>query len=422
MAEIRSPDAEIRYFDYGPDDRAALAALAPVFEKHADSLVAAFYRHLLAFPETRALLRDPAVKDRLLVKQRAYLLSLAGPELDEAYIVERRRIGEVHERIGLEPRWYLGAYALYLALLTPIFCAELESQAAAERAVIALNKLLLFDAQIAMETYIEKRERSLEYLNRELATAGRRLARQFEATSGELRRTTERARAAERLASIGTLVAGLAHEIGTPMGVIQGHARALEHAVETEDERWRARTIREQVGRISRIIQSLLNMARPARSRRIAVPLEPLLESTLAFLTEKFERRAIRLDRDFAQASSVIGDPERLQQLFLNLFINAADAMPDGGTLHVAVAQDEGEVRVVVEDTGVGIAPDLVGRIFDPFVTSKAAGEGNGLGLAVAEGIVADHGGHIEVASREGEGTSFEIFFPSGEAEAPSPS
>jgi signal transduction histidine kinase len=403
----------LAYFDYGDVDRALLAELAPVLEKSADSLVSAFYRQLLSHPTTRRLLRDPEVKDRLLQLQRQYLLSLAGPAIDESYLQHRRRIGEIHERIGLEPRWYLGAYALYLSLLTPLVCERFAKEPhRGERAVVALQKLLLFDASLAMETYIGRREQELEYLNRELSRSGRELAHDLETQSEQLRRTAERAQAAEQLASIGTLVAGLAHEIGTPMGVIQGHAKLLESKISDEQARWRLQTIQEQIARISKIIQSLLNMARPTRSARMPVALEPLLDGTLAFLGEKFRRRDIRVERCFEPAASIRGDAERLQQLFLNLFLNAADAMPEGGELGVSLRPRGSEVEVIVSDTGAGIEPDDLGRIFDPFFTTKPAGEGNGLGLSVARSIVTDHGGRIEACSRPGGGTQFRIVLP----------
>jgi len=401
------------YFEYGEEDRALLAELRPLFEKHADGLVASFYRHLLSFPETREHLRDPEVTQRLLRLQREYLLSLGGPRLDAGYVESRRRIGEAHERVGLPPRWYLGAYALYVSLVAPLVMEHFSGEPErAQRAIVALGRLLLFDVQIAMEQYVERRERDLEHLNRELARSGRELARALETTGMKLRRTTERARAAERLASIGTLVAGLAHEIGTPMGVIQGHAKLLEGAVADEKARWRVQTIQEQIGRISRIIQSLLNMARPARTSRVPVDLAALLSNTLSFLTEKFSRRGIEVIQDFAEVESIRGDPERLQQLFLNLFLNAADAMEEGGRLSVRLRARRSDVEVCVADTGTGIPAGEVERIFDAFFTTKPSGEGHGLGLAVAQGIVADHHGEISVAHTGASGTEFRILLP----------
>ena len=228
-----------------------------------------------------------------------------------------------------------------------------------------------------------------------------------------MRHTTERARAAERLASLGTLIAGLAHEIGTPMGVIQGHAKLLEPEVTGEQARWRLRTIQEQIARISKIIQTLLNMARPGRRRLVPMALEPLLETTLYFVSEKLKRRGIEVSRCIEPVPSLVGDPERLQQLFLNLFLNAADAMPDGGELRVSLAPGAaGEIEVRIADTGCGIEAHNLSRIFEPFFTTKPAGEGNGLGLMVVKGIVTDHGGTIEASSKPGQGTEFHLLFP----------
>jgi signal transduction histidine kinase len=277
---------------------------------------------------------------------------------------------------------------------------------------VALQKLLLFDASLAMETYIGRRERELQYLNQELSLSGRALAHDLEAQGARLRQTTERARSAEQLASIGTLVAGLAHEIGTPMGVIQGHAKLLETKLSDEQAHWRLQTIQEQIARISKIMQSLLNMARPTRSARGPVALDALLEGTLAFLREKFQRRGIRVVQCFEPVPSVHGDPERLQQLFLNLFLNAADAMSDGGELRVGLRPLKGDVEVEVSDDGMGIAEQDLPRLFEPFFTTKPAGEGNGLGLSVAHGIVTDHHGVIDVRSQVGAGTSFRILLP----------
>ncbi|MBW2267377.1 MAG: hypothetical protein JRH16_02280 [Deltaproteobacteria bacterium] len=411
---VSETDDRLAFLNFGSEDRERLAVLAPVLEKHSDELVAAFYRHLLAFPETRRLLRDPVVKDRLISVQRRYLLSLASPSLDAQYFDERRQIGETHDRVGLEPRWYLGAYALYLSLLMPLIFKALEhDRHEAECTVMAIQKLLFLDAQIAMDGYIARHHRELEYLTEELANEGRRLERDFEDQAAALRTTESRARAAEELASVGALVAGLAHEIGTPMSVIQGHAKLLENAVADESARWRLRTIQEQIGRISRIIQTLLNMARPRRSPRLPVELVPLIESSLSFLQEKLRRRSIRVETHFDHAPSIVGDPERLQQLFLNLFLNAADAMQEGGELQVSLTDaSDGSVEVRVADNGAGIPEEVRERIFEPFYTTKAAGEGNGLGLMVAHGIVVDHGGSIELSDDREVGAEFVLRLP----------
>ena len=413
-ADIRD---RVTFLGYTEEDRALLSDLRPVLERHADTLVAAFYRHLLSFPQTRRLLTDSEVKERLLHAQREYLLSLCGPEIDEAYYADRRRIGDAHERVGLEPRWYLGAYSLYASLLLPLICeTHAENPELAERTVGALMKIAMLDAQIAMESYIAKREEQLEYANRELEALTRRLSRQVEDTGTALRATRRRAQTAEELAAVGTVVAGLAHEIGTPMGVIQGHAELLEKAAGDDRSRWRARAIGEQVERISNIIQTLLNLARPREPVRQPVDLVALVEKTLSFLGEKLQRRGVEVERRFDEIPSIWGDDEKLQQLFLNLFLNAIDAMPDGGKLFVALqGGEDGQVAVTVRDDGVGMGADALERIFEPFYTTKEAGRGSGLGLMVARGIVRDHDGEIRASSEAGRGTEFRIDFRTGD-------
>ncbi len=396
------------------DDLRRLSGLGPMLEKHADSFVAAFYRHLLSFDPTRKLLGDPDVKERLLAKQRAYLLSLAVSEIDDSYAEERRRIGATHLRIGLEPRWYLGTYALYFRLLAPLVReAHRHNPAAGEAVLDSLHKILMLDVQLALEAYIERRQDQLEFVNRELSRVSRELELSLETRSHELRETTHRAQAAEELASVATIVAGLAHEIGTPMGVIQGHAELLESSVTDEKGQWRVRTIREQIDRISNIIQTLLNIARPQQRERGPVDLRGLIERSLTFLGEKLRDHGIALESELAEGSWVIGDDEKLQQLFLNLFLNAADAMPSGGSLRVTLTSTkEGGCQVRIADTGLGMPPEVRQRVFEPFFTTKETGQGIGLGLTVARRIVLDHGGTIRVESEVERGTEFRIVLP----------
>ena len=191
-----SPDLELRlgFLDLGPADLERLTALQPTLEKHAAGLVDSFYHHLLSFSSTRRLLVDPGVRERLMGAQREYLLSLASPKIDASYLEHRRLIGEVHERIGLEPRWYLGAYALYLSLLIPLVHeAYPHDPLEASRIIVSLQKRLSLDAQIGMEVYIDHQQRQLQYFTGELAKESRRLARNFENQKIELQLTEDRA-------------------------------------------------------------------------------------------------------------------------------------------------------------------------------------------------------------------------------------
>ncbi|MFI5315315.1 MAG: sensor histidine kinase [Myxococcota bacterium] len=423
MANPSDRKVRLAFFELGEGDRENLARLRPVLERHADALVAAFYRHLLSFEHTRALLADADVKNRLLVKQREYLLSLADPGLDDAYFAERRAIGRTHVRVGLAPRWYLGAYSVYLRLLVPAILEHWSRDfAVAERIVQSLHKLLMLDADLAMESYIERREEHLTFLNSELASSSRELAKRWEVEHERTREATARARAAEELVSLATIVAGLAHEIGTPMGVIQGHAELLESSVSDERGRGRLQTIREQIERISHIIQTLLNMARPNEREHGPVELAGVLRDTLAFLAEKLRASSVQTSLELPERAMLLGNADKLQQLFINLLMNATDAMPNGGKLRVAlrpIAADR--LEVVIADSGHGMAPETLAHVFEPFFSTKAAGRGSGLGLVVAKGIVTDHGGSIDVTSAPGRGTEFRLVFPAlgSQSEAP---
>jgi len=408
------------FFRLDQADLDALGGLRDAIEENADRVVHAFYEHLLRFPETQHLLRDDAVRSRLLVQQRAYLISLTEPVIDDTYIQSRIRIGAAHERIGLDTQWYLGAYALYINLLIPVIQdAAGPDPVSIERAHSAMVKRLMFDAEVAIRQYIDRREHDLTHLNLELQAASRSLTREVDSTTRTLRRTEARAVAAEQLASVATLITGLAHEIGTPMGVIRGHAESLEGAVEGERARWRLNMILEQIDRITSIIQSLLNIARPKRSRRVPVNLMEPLDASIAFLSEKLRRRSVVVEKRYEPVPRTIGDPEKMQQIFLNLFINAIDAMPDGGTLGITLRLvDPKTIAIKVSDTGSGIPAEELETIFEPFYTTKAAGHGNGLGLVVVQGIVGEHGGEIEARSELGKGTEFEIHLPTGPPES----
>ena len=411
-------EERLGYLGLDPEDLKLLAELRPVLEAHVDDIVEAFHRQLLLFPETRRLFLEPHAKERFVAGRRHYMLSLADTHFGDDYLRERERSAVIQERAGLGPEWTIRLAVLYFTLLAPVvgreFAHDLEKTT---RMVTALAARMALDVEVAVESYIERHEQGLAYLADELARQSRILQRSLREQGVALQQTTARARAAEELASIATLVAGLAHEIGTPMSVIQGHAKMLEGSVAGDDAKWRLQTIQEQIARISRIIHTLLEIAHPRRSRTERVELAPLLDQTLAFVSERLEHRGVRVKQTLQPSVWVNGDPERLQQLFLNLFLNAADAMPSGGELRVDLGEDEAGVCVRVADTGIGIAASDLERIFEPFFTTKEAGHGSGLGLMVCKGIVADHGGRIDVKSEPGAGTEFTIVLrPAGAA------
>jgi PAS domain S-box-containing protein len=228
----------------------------------------------------------------------------------------------------------------------------------------------------------------------------------------ERRNLERRLRQTEELADVATLVTGIAHDIGTPMNVILGYTDMLARSLREDKDRERLSIIRQQVERVTRLIRTLMNFARPHREPSLPMRVEAVAERALGLIAETARGRGIAIERAFGDTAPILAQGERLERAFLDLFVNACDAMPEGGVLRVATSSLEGGVEIRVEDTGTGIAPDALERIFEPFYTTKPRGKGTGLGLLVTRGIVADHGGSIDVTSELGKGTAFRIRLP----------
>jgi len=396
------------------EDEAALKSLQPLMARHVDELVAAFYRHLLQFAETRRLLSDELIASRLKEAQKRYLLSLVTGPYDERYQEDRLRIGQVHDRIGLTPQWYLGAYALYLNLIRPLIFEEFRGRPAQIQAVLsALTKVMFLDIQLAMEAYILKSSEKLEFANRQLAELSQELEKGLTKKKKDLQQTREQLRHTERLAELGTLASGMAHEIGTPMNVILGRAEYLMKRSQEETTKKGLETIVAQVERITKIMNQLLVFARRRPIERRPMDLKQTVEDCLEVVQERFGRHGIKVETDFdAALPSVYADPDQMSQVLLNLVLNAVHAMPDGGTLRIGLKKAQKEVRVMVTDTGHGISQTDLPKIFDPFFTTKEVGKGTGLGLTVVHGIIQEHGGSIAVESEPGRGTTFTLTLP----------
>lgn len=229
------------------------------------------------------------------------------------------------------------------------------------------------------------------------------------------KRIEQQLRQAERLAEVGTLAAGMAHEIGTPMNVILGRAEQLMRRTDDEATRKALATITAQVERITKIMNQLLTFARRKPSERRPVNLGQTLDDCLEVLQERIRRARVTVQSQYETILHPVyvhADPDQMSQVFLNLFINALHAMPGGGTLRIAVELLNNHVRVTVADTGHGIPREDLPRIFHPFFTTKEAGKGTGLGLTVVHNIVQEHGGTIAVESEPGKGTTFTIMLP----------
>jgi signal transduction histidine kinase len=217
----------------------------------------------------------------------------------------------------------------------------------------------------------------------------------------------------EKLTSIGLLAAGVAHEVNTPLAVISNYSQMLRKEISPEDRRHRLLDkITRQTFRASEIINSLLNFSRLNATEFTDVDVHLVINETLSLLDHQFRTARIVVERKLNVEYPVIfGNAGKLQQIFLNLFVNARDAMADGGRLEITTETQDSKIEVTVRDTGVGISNENIKKIYDPFFTTKAAGKGTGLGLSVSYGIVQEHGGNISVESVPGRGTSFKLEF-----------
>jgi two-component system NtrC family sensor kinase len=223
---------------------------------------------------------------------------------------------------------------------------------------------------------------------------------------------------AEKLSSIGLLAAGVAHEVNTPLAVISSYTQMLTKQVRGDDRLSPLlEKITQQTFRASEIVNGLLNFSRTGTTEFRETDLNAIIRDTLTLVEHQFKTSQVQLNATLLpDLPPILGNAGKLQQVFLNLFLNAKDAMTDGGTLRIAT-EVNGHVSVAISDTGSGISPEHLRRIYDPFFTTKSAPKegqrrGTGLGLAVTYGIIQEHAGKIHVESQIGEGTTFYLEFP----------
>ena len=224
----------------------------------------------------------------------------------------------------------------------------------------------------------------------------------------------EQLQISEKMASIGLLAAGVAHEVNTPLTGISSFTQMLLQGAEPDDPRTKVlEKIERQTFRAAKIVNGLLNLARPTQTDSSAVDVNAVINDVLALLEHQLRTVRIQVRKELNAAPLLVqGIEYKLQQVFLNLFLNARDAMPRGGWLTIVTKDGDAGAAVEIADTGSGIPPDQLSRIYDPFFTTKAIGKGTGLGLSITYGIVQEHGGTISCDSSVGQGTRFSLTLP----------
>ncbi len=340
----------------------------------------------------------------------------------------------------LEVRTTLNISTRYWGCLAAGFSLEgvRERVALLARRAATVAFLLMLANSLLTAIYVESLIRPIFELNERMKRAGRgdlsvraderrgdevgELARAFNRMMDELEaaRDREEVRKAqlahtEKMVAVGTLAAGVAHEVSNPLAGILACLENLRRDPDDVEMRERyLELIREGLERIERTVRNLLDFSRPREMQLEPTSVNHALQHVAELVEYQLRKAGIELEWDLDPEDPVVmADHFQMEQLFLNLVLNAIQAMPEGGTLTLRTRAARGRVVAEVADTGCGIAPGNLGRIFDPFFTTREVGEGTGLGLAVSDTIVRAHGGSIEVESAVGRGSTFRVVLPS---------
>ena len=311
--------------------------------------------------------------------------------------------------------WTAITSAAYCSLLIPASFGwnptlreyELSPENAKE---LALRNIFFFLAAMLVNPFVSE--------NRRQARRYRRLAEELAETNRRLEQAQEEARRSERLAALGQLTAGLAHEIRNPLAVIKGSAETLTRRLQSADPLTTelAGYISSEVNRLNTVVTRFLNFARPLKLEKRPTQITPLLDRALKVAGERWPEAKVEVTQQYSEnLPEMLVDPDLCEQAFVNLVLNAYEAMTEAGgrlTVKVAAAKYDGRrgVEVGIEDTGPGIPPELHEQVFNPFFTTKK--EGVGLGLSLVSKIVDDHRGWIRVSSEPGKGACFRVFLP----------
>jgi signal transduction histidine kinase len=275
---------------------------------------------------------------------------------------------------------------------------------------ITLAAVEVTEGQYGTEVDLRKSNDEIGLLAESFNEMSRKMASDIE----QLQKLNEQLIRTEKLAAMGTLAAGVAHEVNNPLASISSLIQMMQSKNDLDEKTLEnLKLISTQIRRITQVTKDMMDFARVRPAAKSLVDINSLIEKSLrlASFDKAFQRLAFAKNLA-ADLPPIYADGDQLQQIFLNLFLNARDAMPDGGKLTVRTGRNDGNLEIEITDSGVGMDENNVKKIFDPFYTTKPAGKGTGLGLAVCYGIITAHHGKIEVSSEKFSGTTFKISLP----------
>lgn len=241
----------------------------------------------------------------------------------------------------------------------------------------------------------------------------RQLCEEVDKAKRELKESMARIYQMEKMANLGELSAGIAHEIGNPLAAIKTVIQAMEEEATPEEQKVYFQRIVSEIDRLNQFLGNFHSFVAPSEKKFVWCDLKKIAQDVILLVGKEASHHSIWIQEEFLEAPHVMGDPQQLRQVLLNLFVNAFHAMPERGKITLILSHcelDESKIRLSVCDTGTGIPPENISRIFDPFFTTRP--DGSGLGLAIVYKIVKDHGGDISVKSEVGQGTTFAILLP----------
>ncbi|HCI12522.1 MAG TPA: hypothetical protein DFK12_00790 [Gallionellaceae bacterium] len=381
-------------------DQELLHDLEDLFRERLDEISEQFYRHMLAFEETRKVFRDEAMIRRLGEAQKAYLMqALRGP-YDADYFERRWRIGYIHNAIHVEPHWFIGAFQLYHRILYPIILERYRDDAAAVVDHIqALDKIMNLDLQLGNQSY---------YIH-------------YEGTMDKLRQLNAEIEAASVAKS--QFLANMSHEFRTPLNAIIGFTEVLQDQIPgplNAEQLEYLGDIHDGGMLLQRLINDVLDLSKVEAGRLElfyeTFPIAQMVRETITTLRGLVEKKGLDIQWKLPPDLGLItADQIRFKQVLYNLLSNAVK-FTDEGVVTVSASIEDGQLHLTIADTGIGIRAEDLSRIFIEFSQVDSSltrrHEGTGLGLALAKRLVEAHRGRIWVESAFGEGSTFHVLLP----------